>query len=310
MLLRDNKILRTTKEYLLITVGILLYTLAWAIFLVPNNIVGGGVTGAAAILQYATSGAIKIGYTYFVVNTILVLIALRILGPSFGAKTVYAIIVGSIGLNVFQDIIPADFIAEISLANGKLMSTIMGGIMAGLGIGLSISQGGSSGGTDIIALIVNKYRDVSPGKMILWIDVVIIASSILVPSYTKDGNLMPFVDKFTTVIYGLILVFINSTVLDFYLSGSKQSVQVFIMSQKYKEIADAITKELHRGVTVLHGKGWYSQEDSEVVMVLTRKTDLNILLRYVKSIDNNAFVSVGSVTGVYGKGFETIKVKK
>lgn len=177
-------------------------------------------------------------------------------------------------------------------------------------MGMTMSQGGSTGGTDIIALIVNKYRNVSPGRMILFMDVAIILSSMLVPSYTSDGSLMPWADKITTVVYGFILVVIVSTVLDLYLSGSRQSVQLFILSQKFDQIADAITNDLHRGVTVLDGKGWYTKNDVKVVMVITRKTDLNVLLKYINAIDSNAFISVSSVTGVYGKGFDTIKTAK
>ena len=295
------------KEYAIVTLGILLYVLGWSIFLVPNNLVGGGVTGISAIIQYATHGMIKIGYSYFVINAGLIVAALFVLGWGFGGKTVYAIIVASVGLNLFQELIPADFIQAIALDNGKLMSTIMGGIMVGIGIGLTMSVGGSTGGTDIIALMVNKYRNVSPGSMILWMDVVVILSSMLIPSYTATGEPVPFVDKITTVVYGFILIVVNSTVLDLVVSGSRQSVQLFILSKKYSEIADAITTDLHRGVTVLNGKGWYTREETGVLMVLTRKVDLNIMLRYIKAIDPNAFLSVSSVTGVYGKGFESFK---
>ncbi|MGM9781027.1 MAG: YitT family protein [Candidatus Cryptobacteroides sp.] len=296
------------KEYVLITVGLVAYVLGWTLFLVPNNLIGGGVTGIASIVQYATG--IKIGYTYFVVNIALLIAALFILGKGFGFKTVYAIILTSVGMNVCQDIIPESIVNILALENGKLMSTIMGGILAGFGIGMTMSQGGSTGGTDIIALIVNKYRNVSPGRMILWMDVVIIMSSLLIPSYTAEGALVSWADKITTVVYGFILVVIVSTVLDLYLSGSKQSVQLFILSQKYEQIADAITKDLHRGVTVLDGKGWYTKNSVQVVMVITRKTDLNLLLRYINTIDKDAFVSVSSVTGVYGKGFDSIKGDK
>ncbi len=296
------------KEYVLITVGLVAYVLGWTLFLVPNNLIGGGVTGIASIVQYATG--IKIGYTYFVVNIALLIAALFILGKGFGFKTVYAIILTSIGMNVCQDLIPESIVNILALENGKLMSTIMGGILAGFGIGMTMSQGGSTGGTDIIALIVNKYRNVSPGRMILWMDVVIIMSSLLIPSYTAEGALVSWADKITTVVYGFILVVIVSTVLDLYLSGSKQSVQLFILSQKYEQIADAITKDLHRGVTVLDGKGWYTKNSVQVVMVITRKTDLNLLLRYINTIDKDAFVSVSSVTGVYGKGFDSIKGDK
>ena len=298
------------KEYTLITIGLLLYIVGWTTFLLPNNLIGGGVSGISSVIQYATGGAIKVGTCYFIINAILLIVAFFILGRSFGGKTVYAIILVSVGLNVFQDIIPREIIQTLSIDNGKLMSTIMGGILAGVGIGMSMSQGGSTGGTDIIALIVNKYRNVSPGRMLLLMDVVIIVSSILVPSYTSDGSLMPFADKFTTMVYGLILITICSTVLDLYLSGSKQSVQLMILSKKYKEIADAITQDFHRGVTVLNGKGWYTKNDVQVVMVITRKADLNILLRYIKTIDPDVFLSVSSVTGVYGQGFDTIKTSK
>ena len=296
------------RDYLIITVGILLYTFGWNLFLVPNNLVGGGVTGIASIIQYATNGVIKIGYSYFVINALLLLASMFTLGPSFGVKTIYAVILASMSLNWGGGILPPDFIKALALDNGKLMSTIMGGMMAGIGIGMTMSVGGSTGGTDIVALIVNKYRGTSPGRMILAMDVVIIASSMLVPSYTPDGNLMPLVDKILVVVYGYILVAACSMVIDLYLSGSRQSVQLFILSKKYKEIADAITQDLHRGVTVLDGRGWYTQESTEVILVITRKTDLNVLLRYIKANDPEAFLSVSSVTGVYGKGFETIKI--
>lgn len=309
MAMNKKSILTIFKEYSLITLGILLYVTGWAVFLVPNNLVGGGVSGVASIIQYGTRGFIKIGTTYFVINAILLVIALFTLGKSFGGKTVFAVILASVGLNVFQDLIPAEIIQTLAIDNGKLMSTIMGGIMVGVGIGLTMSQGGSSGGTDIIALIVNKYRNVSPGRMILLMDVVIILSSMLVPSYTADGALLPWTEKVTTVVYGFILVMVNSTVIDLYLSGSRQSVQVFILSKKYEQIADTITHELRRGVTVLDGKGWYTKHSTEVLMVITRKTDLSILLRAIKSIDPDAFLSVSSVTGVYGKGFDQIKEK-
>lgn len=306
---KDKTFLHHVKEYALLILGLLLYVLGWTVFLVPNNLVGGGVTGVASIVQYATHGFIKIGYTYFTVNILLLILALFTLGKGFGGKTVVAIILASLGLNLFQTLIPAEICQTLAVDNGKLMSVIMGGILVGVGIGLTMSAGGSTGGTDIIALIVNKYRGISPGKMILGMDLVIILSSLLVPSYTADGALIPFTEKIVTVVYGLILITVCSTVLDMYLAGSKQSVQLFILSHKYEEIADAIAKDLHRGVTVLDGQGWYSKQSTHVLMVLTRKTDLNIMLRYIKSIDPDAFLSVSTVTGVYGRGFESIHVR-
>ena len=295
------------KEYFLITLGVTMYVMGWIIFLIPNNMIGGGVTGLGSIVQYATNGVIKIGYTYFVVNAGLLVAALFTLGRSFGAKSIYAILLTSVLLNAAQGIFPDQIIQTLALDNGKLMCTIMGGIMVGIGIGLSMTQGGSTGGTDIIALIVNKYRNVSPGRMILILDAVIIMSSLLVPSYMADGTLMSWPDKITTVVYGFILITIVSTVLDLYLTGSRQSVQIFVLSPKYAEIADAITSELHRGVTVFNGKGWYTKHDTEVVMVVTRKADLNVFLKCINAIDPNAFISVSSVTGVYGQGIDKFK---
>ncbi len=302
-----SPVFRALKEYSIITLGMLLYIVGWSVFLVPNQLVGGGVSGLASVVQYVTHGAIKMGTTYFVVNVVLLIIAMFILGNRFGFKTIYAIIIASVGLNVFQEIIPEDICQILAVENGKLMSSIMGGLMAGTGIGLCMSQGGSTGGTDIIALIVNKYRNVSPGRMILAMDVVIILSSLFVPMHTTDGGVMQLNEKITTCVYGFILIAVNSTVLDMIISGSKQSVQLVILSKKHAELADAITKDLHRGVTVLNGMGWYTKEPTEVLMVLARKYDLNVLLRYIKTIDPEAFLSVSSVTGVYGKGFESIK---
>ena len=312
------------KEWLLVTLGIVIYVGGWSLFLIPNNLIGGGVSGISSMIQYATGGAIQMGYSYFVLNAILIIAAVVILGMGFGAKTLYAIVMASFLLRFMPGWIPPEIINTLALQNGKLMSVLMGGLMAGIGIGMSISNGGSTGGTDIIALIYTKYRNVSPGRVILVLDFVIIMSSLVVPSFVNDvdpatgeillgadgkplQHLMPFADKITTVVYGLILVTVNSYVLDMYISGQQQSVQLFILSREYEKIADAITQDLHRGVTVLDGKGWYTKQDTKVLMVLTRKTDLNLLLRYIKQLDSHAFLSVSSVNGVYGKGFDTIK---
>ena len=312
------------KEWLLVTLGILIYVTGWSTFLIPNNLIGGGVSGISSMIQYATGGTIQMGYSYFVLNAILVGVAMVVLGMGFGAKTIYAIILASVALRFLPGLIPATIIKTLAIDNGKLLSVLMGGLMAGIGIGMSISNGGSTGGTDIIALIYTKYHNVSPGKVILFLDFIIIGSSLLIPSFVNEldpvtglpvldaaGNpvmfKMPFAEKVTTVLYGLILVTVNSYVLDMYISGSQQSVQLFILSKEYEKIADAITGDLHRGVTVLDGKGWYTKQDTKVLMVLTRKTDLNLMLRYIKQIDPSAFLSVSSVNGVYGKGFDSIK---
>ncbi len=295
------------KEYCLITLGVTSYALGWTIFLLPNNLIGGGVSGFASILFYATG--LPMSITYFVLNILLLFIGTKILGTGFGSKTIYAIVMTSVMLSLMPRLIPQDFIHEFALSNGKLICTFLGGIIAGFGIGLSISQGGSTGGTDIVALVWCKFRPASPGRVILIIDVGIIISSLLFPSYTETGELLPFTEKLAVIVYGLIMVVVCGTTIDMYISGSKQSVQAFIFTKKAEEMADAIAFDMKRGVTVIPAKGWYSKEDKQVIMVVTRKTDLNLLLRYVKSIDPDAFLSVSSVMGVYGQGFDSIRVK-
>ena len=302
-----SSILTLTKEYALVTLGVLSYALGWSIFILPNNLVGGGVSGFGSILYYATG--LPMGVTYFVLNVLLLLIGTKILGTGFGGKTIYAICMTSIMLSIMPNLIPDSFIHDFAISNGKMICTILGGIIAGVGIGLTISQGGSTGGTDIVALVWCKFHADSPGRVILIIDIAIILSSLLFPSHTADGELLNFTEKLAVVVYGLILVTVSGYAVDLYLSGSKQSVQAFIFTKKVEEMANAIAFDMKRGVTVLPAKGWYSKEEKQVILVVTRKDDLNVLLRYVKAIDSEAFLSVSTVMGVYGKGFDTIKLK-
>ena len=249
------------------------------------------------------------GLTYLILNILLLLIGTKILGTGFGGKTIYAIIMTALLLAVVPKVIPTDFIHEFALSNGKLICTIIGGVVAGVGIGLSITQGGSTGGTDIVALVWCKFYPTSPGRVILIVDLIIISSSMLFPSYTDSGELLPFAEKLAVVVYGLIQVTVSGYAIDLYISGTRQSVQAFIFTKKTKEMADAIAYEMKRGVTAIPAKGWYSQENKEVLMVVIRKSDLNLLLRYVKTIDPDAFISISNVSGVYGLGFDTIKLK-
>ena len=287
------------KEYVIILLGLVLYVSAWSVFLLPNNMVGGGVSGLGAIIQYATG--FNISYTYFIVNAVLIVIALKILGKSFGAKTVFAVIVTTILFRFIPDIIPTDFINEFAHENGRLTCALFGGALSGLGIAITFTQGGSSGGTDIIALIINKYRSISPGSIIVSIDVLIISSTLLIPSAGSFGT------RLATVIYGFVTSAVFSYTLDLFLNGNKQCVQIMVFSRKYAEIADAITKEAHRGVTAIHSEGWYTHTESEIVTVVARKQESSQILRIIKKVDDTAFVSVGNVSGVFGKGFEQIK---
>ena len=294
-----NKFFSTLKSYGIITLGLLLYVLAWVVFIIPHQLVGGGVTGISAVIQYCTG--FHVSYSFFLINGILLLIALKVLGPAFGVKTVYAMVVTTLLLRFLPMVIPDEFIQIIALDNGKLLSVIIGGTLSALGISLTFSQGGSSGGTDIIALMITKYRSISPGKILLILDIFIIGSSLIVP--TEDG----WGVRVANLVYGYLMAGVFSVALDLFVSGSKQSVQIFIFSKNYEKIADRITSDVHRGVTALDGKGWYTKTESTVLVVVARKPELKLLLNLIKEEDPQAFISVASVSGVYGSGFDVIK---
>jgi uncharacterized membrane-anchored protein YitT (DUF2179 family) len=294
-----RKVLVTFKEYLLITVGLLMYTTAWAVFLLPNNLVGGGITGLGSIIQYSTG--FNVAYSYIIINAILVIIALKVLGGGFGAKTIYALIVTSLFLRFLPGMIPQDFVTNFTADNGKLMCVIFAGALIGLGIALTFAQGGSTGGTDIIALIVSKFYRVSPGTVIAVLDLVIIGSSLLIP------NGAPFSEKLLIVIYGFVLTGVTNYALDFAINGRRQSVQLFIFSEQYETLTDRICNEIHRGVTLLNSQGGYSKHTGKLVVVIVKRTETSKILKLIKEVDPDAFISIGNVSEVYGKGFEPIK---
>ncbi|MBR5034035.1 MAG: YitT family protein [Bacteroidales bacterium] len=294
-----RKALVTFKEYLLITVGLLLYTLAWAVFLLPNNLVGGGITGLGSIIQYSTG--FNVAYSYIIINTILVLIAMKVLGGGFGAKTIYALIVTALFLRFLPGMVPQEFITNFTADNGKLMCVIFAGAMVGLGIALTFAQGGSTGGTDIIALMVSKFYRVSPGTVIAVLDLLIIGSSMLIPNGASLS------EKLLILLYGFVLTGVTNYTLDFAINGRRQSVQLFIFSEQYETLTDRICNEIHRGVTLLESQGGYSKHTGKLVVVIVKRTETSKILKLIKEVDPDAFISIGNVSEVYGKGFEPIK---
>jgi uncharacterized membrane-anchored protein YitT (DUF2179 family) len=268
-------------------------SVAWTAFLLPHQISGSGVTGIGAIVFYATG--VPMGYTYFLINIVLILIALKILGTGFGIKTIYGVVLSATMLTILQPLIPAAVVQD------KFMSAIIGGMLCGAGLGIIFTQGGSTGGTDIIALVVTKYRNISPGRIILLCDVFIISSSYIVLT-----NLEP-AQRVETMVYGFVTMAIQAYTLDAILSGNRQSVQIFIFSRQYEEIADQITSRIRRGVTVLDGTGWYTKESQKVIITLVRKNEASDVYRIIRNIDDKAFITVANVMGVFGKGFEELK---
>ncbi len=278
---------KTFRTYFIVFIGCFINALGWTAFLIPAKVVGGGISGVATLVFLGT--AIPVGITYIAINIFLILIAVKMIGLNFGIKTVFGVSSIAFSLSVLQVLIKNPVVQD------DFMATIIGGILAGLGVGIVFTQGGSTGGTDIIAMIVNKYKNISLGRVILIADVFIIASSYIV---------LGSIEK---IVYGYVSMAITSYVIDLAIEGSKQSLQVFIISKNNRLVAERIGNELGRGITFIQGKGWFTNEDKEIAMVLVRKFELNIVLRIVDEIDDSAFVSISSVMGVYGKGFDKLK---
>lgn len=282
------------RPYLIITFGMLIYAFAATGFLVPHKIVGGGATGISTVLFYLFG--IPVGVGYFLVNIILLIIAMKVLGPKFGVKTIFAIAVGSLFLGIMQPLMPVDGI----LPDEKFMSTIIAAMLTGVGIGLSITVGGSTGGTDIIAMLVTKYHNVSPGRVLMVADFCVIAMTLLI--YDPLDR-----EAFGGLIYGYVMMGIVSFTVDYVLTGKTQSAQLFIFSEKYDEIARELTNQVHRGVTLIDARGWYSGQEKKIIMIVARKYEASEVLRIARQIDVNVFMTMAPVMGVFGKGFEEVK---
>ena len=312
--LNKSTIGTTLKEYTLMALGMFLYSFGWICCILPANAAGGGATGLSLLLYHLTGGAISIGTMVLIINIILLIIAGFIVGWNFGIKTIYCVVVMSVIMHFLQIwfTTPEGWVAQIITArdaltvpngtivdlfnlNNRLLSAILGGICSGVGVAMCFQQGGSTGGSDIVVMIVNKFYTISYGKFIRYTDGVIISSALFLPDVGIDG-----------VIYGFVMVAVFSYTVDMILSGNQQSSQIFIISKDYKAMADAINQEAKRGATVIDAMGWYSKENSKVVMCVCRKRDLAMVLKVVRNVDPEAFITIGSVMGVYGKGFEAL----
>ena len=293
---KKRPVWKIVMQYLFIVLGIMLYCFSWTVFLVPKHIIGGGVVGLATIVYYLTG--FPMGITIFVVNGILLIIGYRILGGKFGLNTIIGMTTASLSLILFQQVLDVNNMEYFKFENMELFTrAVLGGALSGIGIGICFVNGGNSGGSDIIALIVTKYRNVSPGSVILVVDAIVIAGTLLVPNGLGVEGM----------VYCYIVLVTFTYTLDLVVEGRKQTYQITIMSQLNEQIADAIGNEVKRGVTLLNGWGWYTKKDQKVLLVIAQKKDKVEIMRLVKAIDPNAFISVAKTQGVYGKNFDTIK---
>ena len=282
------------KDYFFISLGCAIYCVGFCLFMLPYEFTPGGMTGVSAIIYYATGFPSQ--YSYFIINAILLAAGLKILGFKFFTKTIYATINITFFLGFFQDIIrlPDGTLQQV-VGDQPFMAAVLGACIEGAALALVFVNNGSTGGTDIIAAIVNKYRNFSMGRVLMWLDFIIVSLSFFV---FHDWN---------KVVTGYVILLISMILLDYTMTSATQSVQFTIISSYPEEIAQAINEEVNRGVTFLHGQGWYSKQPRQVLIVMARRRESTQIFRLIKHIDNQAFVTMTKVVGVYGEGFDHIK---
>ena len=300
----DHRIIwQEAKDYIWISLGLMLYTFGWTVFLLPYEIVTGGVTGLSAIIFYATR--IPIEYSYFVINFSLLVVALKILGFKFMMKTIYAIFFLSFLLWGAQKLMtgPDGEFYQVLGPGQEFMSLIIGCVITGTSLAIVFLHNGSTGGTDIIAAVVNKFHDFSLGTVLIGVDLCIIGSCLFIPQFGEE------LQRCYKVVFGLCTMFVECFTLDYVMNSRRESVQFMIFSREHDKIARAITKNTDHTLTILDGHGWYTGTEMKVICLLAKKNESVLIFRLIKMIDPRAFVSQSSVIGVYGEGFDQIKVK-
>ncbi len=300
---RYDTLMSDVRDYTMIVVGQILYAIGFCVFILPHQIVIGGMTGVGTLVYFATGGLIPVAVTMYGCNIALLIAVFRMLGKTFLIRTIF----GATGMSIFIGLIENYFMNHPALLQQTEMSIILGGILCGLGIGTIYVHNGTSGGSDIIAAMVTKKSNVSVGRILMMVDMTIVALTFFLPF---NGTLEERVqESLPRIIYGWITIFVYSYITDTLLNTNRQSTQFVIFSNKWKEIADSINTDAHRGVTVLDGTGWYTKNNVKILLVWCRKIESVTIFRIIKNIDNNAFIAQSNANGVYGKGFDTMKVK-
>jgi len=292
-----NKVLKTIWEYLVLTFACFVFAMSWEGFMIPNGMSAGGMMGLCTIIQYATGGLIQAQYSYVVINALLIIIAVFAMGIGFGFKTIYCILMSTVAMEILSSATALHSMAgEFFYVRETLLIPIFAGVLEAVGIGLIIRYGGSTGGTDIIAVMVNKYWPVSLSTAFFISDFIVVSLLLFLP----DKN-------FSDTCYGLVEIVTFTLMIDMVVGGKKSSYQLFVFSEKFREIADYITNDLERGVTVLDAQGWYTKQSKEVLLILINQKEFPVLSKVIKDIDPKAFMSVSPTHNVYGEGFEEIK---
>ena len=299
-----NSLMTNTKDYVLIVFGLMLYAVGFSAFILPHEVVIGGLAGVGTLVYFATNGLISVGVTSYVLNLLLLAMAYKIVGRRFVLRTIFGVTVVSLGIGVTEG-----FFMGLGhpLIPDRVVSVVLGAMLCGIGIGTAFIHNGSSGGTDIVAAMVSKVSNVSIGRTMIFVDMFIVSSSLLLPF---NGTLEQRIEaRIPTMVYGYMVTLIVSYITDMLINTNRQATQFIIFSPKWREIADMINQEAKRGCTVLDGQGWYTKHDVKILLVWCRKIESVTIFRIIKSVDEDAFVTQGAVNGVYGKGFDKVKIK-
>ncbi len=320
--LSSRSILVGIKEYILMTFGMFCYAFGWLMCVLPAGGMGGGAAGLAtlinAILPSSVTGFLTIGTLVFIINCVLLVLGVIIVGWKFGIKTIYCIFMMSVMFNVVESCLEPDLMVNMlkGVDAWRLLLVVLGAASCGLGIAVAFMQGGSTGGTDIVAMIINKFRTVSYGKVLLMTDCGILISSVFLTTVVNIANSADIIEvttiepltslAFARMIYGFIMIAVIGYTVDFVQSGNQQSNQIMIFCKDYEAMAEMINTKAHRGATLIDAMGWYTKTPSKAVMVVCRKRDTSMILKLVREQDPSAFLTVGSVMGVYGQGFDAL----
>lgn len=292
------------RDYAFIIFGLLLYAVGFTAFILPHEIVIGGLSGVGTLVYFGTHGLISVAVTQYACNLLLLGFAFKIVGNTFVQRTIFGATIISLFIGVFENFFMGlghPIIEDIT------MSAVLGAILCGMGVGTIFIHNGSSGGTDIIAAMVSKLSNVSIGRTMIVTDMLIVTCSFFLPF---DGDIHARIEaRVPLIVYGWVVTFIIAYCTDMIINTNRQATQFIIFSHQWEEIANEINMEARRGVTVMDGMGWYSKQHVKVLMVWCRKIESVTIFRIVKSVDPDAFITQANVNGVYGKGFDTMRVK-
>lgn len=288
-MVKAKTITRGVLNLIVVAFGLALYVFGWTAFLTPLQVTGGGVVGVASIVFFAKS--VPIGATTFVLNALLILAAWKVLGPRFCLNTLVCTILLAVFFSVGQSVFPYALVKD-----DPFMSVIIGSVITAVGAGIAINAGGNTGGTDIIALIIGKFRNISYGRVNLYANFLIVGSSYFI------------VHDVYKLVYSFVVLFVYMIVSDLVIDDYRQNYQFMIFSVRSRELAERINRELHRGATLLKGYGSYTRADQDVLLIIVHRTDKVRLTRIIKDTDRDAFITVTKTAGVYGKNFDNLKL--